>query len=261
MSKLNLLAAALLVTTACSASDPSTSPPSPHPGKAPTGAPRTSKGRLPMLASAAGGKKPKTVSAVREMAGKPVVGTRADVSATGDFALVLDVGVRFMLIVTLEDGTMISLGAQDSHATYLPWLPIGNSLDGDIGLDFGTVIIVDNRFVSTTVLLDIDWDEDGIADFDDDDDDNDGIADADDLDIDNDGVEDDYLDADGDGLVDLADSDDDNDGVDDAVDTDDDGDGIDDSEDDDDGDIDGDGQPDDGDGEPDDDDDDGDGGR
>ena len=243
MSKMNLLVAAILATTSsCSGSD------QPQPAKKPTGAPRMAKGQLPMTLMAAA-KKPKTVTAVKEMSGKPVVGTRGTVSASGSFALTLDVGVRYMFVITLDDGTMISLSAGDSSPKVHAWLPIGNSVDGDVGLDFGSVTIVNNIFISTTILLDIDWDEDGIADFEDDDDDNDGILDLVDLDIDGDGIDDDYLDADGDGNVDLVDDDDDNDGIDDSDDLDDDGDGVSDSEEDDAIDIDGDGDIDEGDGD------------
>ncbi len=239
--KLRLFLAALVASTAaCATNTTVTSAPKP------TGAPRMAKGQLPMSS----GMKPTTVTAVKEMAGKPAVATRGTVSATGAFNLTLDVGVRYTFIITLDTGEMVPLYAVDSTSAYYGWLPIGNSLDGSVALDFGSLTIVNYTFVSNTVLLGIDWDDDGIADFSDPDDDNDGISDEDDFDIDGDGIEDDYLDADGDGECDLSDPDDDGDGIDDEDDTDDDGDGIaDDSEDDTDIDIDGDGYPDD-DGEP-----------
>jgi hypothetical protein len=221
MSKMNWLVAAILATTTGCAAN--TQPPDTKP---PTGAPRQAKGQLPMGSLLAAGMKPKTVSAVKEADGKPVVGMKGNVSASGAFTLTLDVGVRYMFIVTLDDGTVISLSASDAGSSNHAWLAIGNPLDGDVGLDFGSVTIVNHVFISTTVLLDMDWDEDGIADFLDDDDDNDGILDVDDHDIDGDGIDDDYLDADGDGQPDLADSDDDNDGISDFDDLDDDGDGI-----------------------------------
>jgi hypothetical protein len=194
----------------------------PEPAPKPTGAPRQAKGKLPMDAA----NPPKTITAVKEMAGKPAVATRGTVSATGGFDLSLEVGIRYTFIITLTDGAMVELYADSAAGFYESWLPIGNSLDGNVLLDFGSVTIVDGSFVSSTVLLYIDWDEDGIADFDDPDDDNDGIVDLDDYDIDGDGVEDDYLDADGDGESDLADADDDNDGIPDDDDDDEDGDGI-----------------------------------
>ncbi len=251
MSKLTMCIAAIAATAIGCAANTTTNTDPPKP----TGAPRQAKGKLPMDAA----NKPKTVTAVKEMAGKPMVATRGTVSAGGTFDLTIEVGVRYMFIITLEDGAMISLYADSAAQFYESWLPVGNSLDGTPLLDFGSVTIVDSVFVSSTVLLYIDWDEDGIADYSDPDDDNDGIEDADDFDIDGDGIEDDYLDADGDGDCDLTDGDDDNDGIDDADDLDDDGDGIDDAEEeggdidiDGDGDGDSDGDPDDGDPDPDD---------
>jgi len=222
MSKLNWLIAAIVATTTGCAGN-STSPPNPKP---PTGAPRQAKGQLPMGAAMAAGMKPKTVSAVKEKAGKPAVGMKSTVSASGSFSLTLEVGVRYMFVITLDSGTVMSLSASDTTSAVHAWLPIGNPLDGDVALDFGSVTIVNNVFISNTVLLDMDWDEDGIADFADDDDDNDGTADLDDHDIDGDGLDDDYLDADSDGLPDLSDPDDDDDGISDSADQDDDGDGI-----------------------------------
>lgn len=210
----------------------------------PMGAPRAAKGKLPM----APGMMPKTVTAVKEKNGKPEVAKRSPVSASGTFELSLEVGVRYTFVITLVDDSMITLFAEDAADAYYSWLPIGNSLDGSLVLDFGTLTIVDGVFVSNTVLLYTDWDEDGVADFDDADDDNDGIDDEYDFDIDGDGIEDDYLDADGDGECDIADDDDDNDGISDADDADDDGDGIDDADEDDPSiDIDGDGDDDTGD--------------
>lgn len=237
MSKTYLLLAAL-IATGCTTNNQTQNP---QPTK-PTGAPRQAKGKLPMSNPQM---MPKSIAAVKEMGGKPMVATRSEVSASGTFDFTLDVGVRYMFIITLVDGSMMSLYASDATASYASWLPIGNPLGGGLTLDFGNLTIVQGVFVSTTVLTMTDWDGDGIADFADDDDDNDGIDDAEDFDIDGDGIEDDYLDADGDGECDLVDYDDDNDGIDDIDDTDDDGDGIDDDEDDDsDIDIDGDGDPD-----------------
>lgn len=222
-----LLVAAIAFTSAACAVNAELPPPPPGGGvNPPTGAPRQAKGQLPMT----GPMKPKTVTAVQEMGGKPVAAKRSQVSASGGFDLILDVGVRYTFVITLEDDSVISLFAADAANAYYSWLPIGNSLDGGLELDFGSVTIVNNVFITTTILLDMDWDEDGVADFSDTDDDNDGIDDANDFDIDGDGIEDDYLDADGDGECDLADDDDDNDGIDDSEDTDDDGDGIDDTE-------------------------------
>ena len=236
MTKFTILALTIATTLAACGTDA-------EPVKPPTGAPRMAKGMLPMN----GTMKPKTVTAVKEMAGKPAVAMRSPVAASGSFNLTLEVGVRYMFIITLEQGEMIQLFAADSTSQYASWLPIGNSLTGGVDLDFGSLTIVQNTFISTTVLLGMDWDADGISDFADSDDDNDGISDADDYDIDGDGVEDDYLDADGDGQCDLADDDDDNDGISDDEDTDDDGDGVSDADDDLDIDIDGDGDDDSGD--------------
>lgn len=238
MSRLSFLIAAFVASTAgCAANNVEGHEPG-GAAKPPMGAPRQAKGQLPMSPAMM----PKAVTAVKEMAGKPAVAKRSDVTASGAFDLTLDVGVRYTFVITLVDGSMIPLYAADLTSAYYSWLPIGNSLDGGLALDFGNLTIVDNVFISNTVLLYIDWDADGIADYSDTDDDNDGILDADDFDIDGDGIEDDYLDADGDGECDLTDDDDDNDGISDADDTDDDGDGIPDlGEDDLDIDIDGDG--------------------
>jgi hypothetical protein len=246
MSKTTLLSGVLvLATAACTVNNTTNNPPGVTP---PTGAPRQAKGKLPM----SGPMKPKKVTAVKEMGGKPVVAARSDVSAAGAFDFSLEVGVRYMFIVTLLDDTMISLGATDASSSYEAWVAIGNPLTADVSLDFGSVTIVNNNYVSNTVLLYIDWDADGISDFADTDDDNDGISDADDDDIDNDGHDDETLDADGDGTCDLVDDDDDGDGIADVDDDDDDGDGVPDDQETDSVDIDGDGQPDDGDGVPDD---------
>lgn len=218
MSKLSLLILALSAA-ACSNSGATNNSVPP-----PTGAPRQAKGTLPMTMPA------KTVTAVKEMGGKPVVAARAPVTTTGAFNFSIEVGVRYTFIITLVDGSEIQLFATDASSAYWPWLPIGNSLDGSAGLDFGTLSITNGYFISTTVLHYVDWDGDGIADFTDDDDDNDGIPDEDDYDIDGDGDEDNYLDTDGDGQCDLADDDDDNDGIADVDDDDDDGDGINDAD-------------------------------
>lgn len=244
MSKTTLLTGVLvLATAACTVNNTTNFPP-------PTGAPREAKGMLPMT----GPMKPKKVSAVKEMDGKPVVAARSDVTAAGAFNFSLEVGVRYMFVVTLLDDTMVTLGASDASSSFDAWVAVGNPLSGGVTLDFGSVTIVNNVYVSTTVLLYSDWDGDGIADFSDPDDDNDGISDAEDFDADNDGEVDETFDTDGDGSCDLVDDDDDGDGVADVDDDDDDGDGVPDDEDDEAIDIDGDGQPDEGDGTPDDDD-------
>ena len=246
MSKTTLLTGVLvLATAACTVNNTTNNPLGVPP---PTGAPRQAKGQLPMT----GPMKPKKVSAVKEMDGKPVVAARSDVSAAGAFDFSLEVGVRYMFVVTLLDDSMISLGATDASSSYEAWVAIGNPLSVDVSLDFGNVTIVNNHYVSSSVLLYIDWDADGIADFADTDDDNDGISDDEDHDDDGDGEDDEMFDADGDGTCDLADDDDDGDGIADADDEDDDGDGVPDDEEDEAIDIDGDGQPDEGDGTPDD---------
>lgn len=218
-----LLIPAILAATACQATTTINPPP--------TGAPRQAKGTLPMT----GATKPMAISAVREKDGKPVVATKSTVTAAGGFSLSLEVGVRYTFVVTLVDGATVSLFASDVTSAYYGWIAVGNAVDLTPALEFGTLVVVDGLYVSSTVLLGIDWDGDGIADFSDADDDNDGIPDEDDYDIDGDGVEDDYLDADGDGECDLADTDDDGDGVPDTEDQDDDGDGVPDEEDPDDG--------------------------
>lgn len=219
--KLTWIVAALAASTAACATN-TTEIAAPRP----TGAPRMAKGALPMTAAI----KPKTVTAVREVSGKPAVATRSTVTATGAFSFSLEVGIRYTFVITLENGEMIPLYATDAATDYYNWIAVGNSLDGATLLDFSTVVVVNNVFVSNTVLLGIDWDDDGIADFTDPDDDNDGIDDADDFDIDGDGLEDNYLDTDNDGECDLTDPDDDGDGIADEADADDDGDGIDDSD-------------------------------
>lgn len=221
MSRLTWLLASLLVTTVgCSTDSGSGS------FKPPTGAPRKAQGRLPSTANLLPAMKPKSVSAIKEMGGKPKVEATASVSLTGSFSLTLDVGVQYMFVITLESGATVQLCGSDASSTNYAWLPIGNPLDNDPILDFGSVTIVNGIYISTTVLLDTDWDGDGISDFDDPDDDNDGLGDSVDDDWDNDGEEDEHFDADDDGVPDLGDSDDDNDGIGDAQDADDDGDGI-----------------------------------
>jgi hypothetical protein len=99
--------------------------------------------------------------------------------------------------------------------------------------DFGTIEIDLATFIALAefnVYTAIDFDDDGMSDFDDADDDGDGSSDLDDLDDDGDGVNDDLEDGDtdGDGLCDMVDGDDDGDGINDSEDGDDDGDGVDD---------------------------------
>lgn len=235
-------------------------------GKKATTTTQSLKGKAPT----SGAKKATHVTARKLAAkGKKHETVRAPVAADGSFQLDLPRGAQYTVVFQADQEAIGTLkypsGGSSTHVLSISEYIV--SSDGSEAFDFGNVSLSGEVLSAEhNALAFMDWDGDGIADSEDNDDDGDGTPDATDDDDDGDGVadadEDD--DTDGDGIIDLLDDDDDGDGTPDKDDDDDDNDGTadkDDDDDDDDGIADGDDDDDDNDGIPDseDDDDDGDG--